>query len=87
MKIKVCGMKDQENIEAISQLEVDYLGFIFYKASPRYAETPVHLPENVQKVGVFVKNRFWRKSSNLVWISFNSTVTKPLRFVKIYLKL
>ena len=54
MKIKVCGMKDQENIEAISQLEVDYLGFIFYKASPRYAETPVHLPENVQKVGVFV---------------------------------
>jgi len=54
MKIKVCGMKDQENIEAISQLEVDYLGFIFYKASPRYAETPVHLPEMSKKVGVFV---------------------------------
>jgi len=54
MKIKVCGMKDAENIEAISQLEVDYLGFIFYKASPRYAEILVHLPENIRKVGVFV---------------------------------
>ncbi len=54
MKIKVCGMKDAVNIEAISQLDVDYLGFIFYKASPRYAETPVHLPETLRKVGVFV---------------------------------
>jgi len=54
MKIKVCGMKDAENIEAISQLEVDYLGFIFYKASPRYAETPVKLAQTIRKVGVFV---------------------------------
>ena len=28
MKIKVCGMKYEENINAISLLEPDYIGFI-----------------------------------------------------------
>jgi len=54
MKVKVCGMKHPENIKALEALDIDYMGFIFYKRSPRFAETPVELPESVQKVGVFV---------------------------------
>lgn len=54
MKIKVCGMKHPENIEEISQLEIDYLGFIFYKNSPRNMEKVFKLPTTKKKVGVFV---------------------------------
>lgn len=35
MKVKICGMKDAENIAEIVSLKPDYLGFIFYKPSPR----------------------------------------------------
>lgn len=54
MKVKVCGMKHPENIKALAELDIDYMGFIFYKKSPRFAETVVEVPENIQKVGVFV---------------------------------
>lgn len=35
MKVKVCGMKDAENIKEIASLKPNYLGFIFYELSPR----------------------------------------------------
>lgn len=54
MKVKVCGMKHAENIKALAELDIDYMGFIFYKKSPRFAETPIELPDRIQKVGVFV---------------------------------
>lgn len=59
MKIKVCGMRDSENIQAVAALMPDYLGFIFYEKSPRYAATVdklllASLPASIQKVGVFV---------------------------------
>lgn len=54
MKVKVCGMKHPENIKALAESDIDYMGFIFYKKSPRFAETPVELPGRIQKVGVFV---------------------------------
>ena len=54
MKVKVCGMKHPDNIKAIADLKIDYMGFIFYEKSPRFAEVPVELPERIQKVGVFV---------------------------------
>lgn len=54
MKVKVCGMKHPENIKALAELDIDYMGYIFYKKSPRYAETPVELSDTIQKVGVFV---------------------------------
>ncbi len=55
MKLKVCGMKYQENIEAVAKLQPDYLGFIFYEKSPRNfeGEIPV-LPSTIKKTGVFV---------------------------------
>jgi phosphoribosylanthranilate isomerase len=57
LKIKVCGMRDRENILAIAAFNPNYLGFIFYDQSPRFVgekfEMP-ELPEGIRKVGVFV---------------------------------
>ena len=36
IKIKVCGMRKEENIKQVSALGVDMLGFIFWPKSPRY---------------------------------------------------
>ena len=55
LKIKVCGMKYQDNIESVAALQPDYLGFIFYKETPRHFDTKIpEIPEGVKKVGVFV---------------------------------
>ncbi|SDB49233.1 phosphoribosylanthranilate isomerase [Flavobacteriaceae bacterium MAR_2010_188] len=55
MKLKVCGMKNRENITEVARLGPDYLGFIFYEKSPRYFEGDMpELPNNIKKVGVFV---------------------------------
>jgi len=60
MKIKICGMRDPENIRAVASLPIDLMGFIFYKKSPRYVHsTSVPLvPAHVQRVGVFVNADF-----------------------------
>lgn len=34
--IKVCGMREAENISAVSNLDIDWMGFIFYPKSQRY---------------------------------------------------
>ncbi|WP_299118944.1 phosphoribosylanthranilate isomerase [uncultured Winogradskyella sp.] len=53
MKLKVCGMK--YNIAEVAELHPDYLGFIFYKKSPRnFEDTIPELPKDIKKVGVFV---------------------------------
>jgi len=55
MRIKVCGMKFQENIEAVAALQPDYMGFIFYEKSARFFDGQIpSLPKNIKKVGVFV---------------------------------
>lgn len=59
MKVKVCGMKDEDNINQIATYLPDYMGFIFYKASPRYVNglnphVVKMLPKSIKKVGVFV---------------------------------
>lgn len=59
MQIKVCGLKEPNNITQIAALAPDYVGFIFYPPSPRFAE-PLDIevlekiPKKVKKVGVFV---------------------------------
>jgi len=55
MKLKVCGMKDVDNLKAVAEFQPDYFGFIFYEKSPR-AFTLQNLPElqNIKRVGVFV---------------------------------
>lgn len=55
MKLKICGMKFPENIEAVSALKPDYLGFIFYEKSVRFfEEREINSSSEIQKVGVFV---------------------------------
>ena len=51
-------MRDPSNIAQVAALKPDYMGFIFYDKSPRFAGTTLELPdlfpEHVEKVGVFV---------------------------------
>ena len=55
MKLKVCGMKQENNILDVADLEPNYMGFIFYEKSPRnFKEEIPELSEDIQKVGVFV---------------------------------
>ena len=58
MKLKICGMKYPDNIDAIASLQPDYLGFIFHEESPRNFEGSIpKLPKQIQKVGVFVDEK------------------------------
>jgi phosphoribosylanthranilate isomerase len=64
--IKVCGMRDAENIREVeqlskelsiinSQLSIDWMGFIFWPKSSRYvSERPNYMPAKCKRVGVFV---------------------------------
>jgi phosphoribosylanthranilate isomerase len=60
MKIKVCGLRDTENLKEIAALGPDFVGFIFYDQSPRFVgddlneEVVKALPRSIRKVGVFV---------------------------------
>ncbi len=55
MKLKICGMKYQDNIKDVANLQPDYLGFIFFKGSKRnFTEDIPELPEKIKKTGVFV---------------------------------
>lgn len=60
VKIKVCGMRHRQNILDLVKVKPDYIGFIFYPKSPRYAgsilkpETTALIPEEIRKTGVFV---------------------------------
>lgn len=58
MEVKVCGMRDLDNIrQLVSQVKPDWMGLIFYPKSPRFVsdEKAKELKEiQVKKVGVFV---------------------------------
>ncbi len=56
LKIKICGMREPQNIKDVDALNPDYLGFIFYPPSPRYInKNPYDIPATkAKKVGVFV---------------------------------
>ena len=53
--IKVCGMREAENIRAVEALGIRLMGFIFWPKSSRYvAGRPAYLPTQCKRVGVFV---------------------------------
>lgn len=60
VKIKICGLREVDNITALEQFEPDYMGFIFYRRSKRYVgenfdfEQIRSLNSNIKKVGVYV---------------------------------
>ncbi len=49
-------MRNPENIQALTRLPIDFIGFIFYDKSPRNVGkySSVKTPEHIQRVGVFV---------------------------------
>tara|TARA_B100000795_G_C22805057_1_gene444294 strand:+ start:3170 stop:3787 length:618 start_codon:yes stop_codon:yes gene_type:complete len=53
LKIKVCGMTLQQNVDALNLLDVDFVGNIFYSKSPRSITADVNA--KATKVGVFVR--------------------------------
>lgn len=55
MKIKVCGMREPDNIRSVEALGIDLMGFIFWPGSSRYvSHRPDYLPTGCKRVGVFV---------------------------------
>lgn len=59
LKVKICGMTDRNNLESVSQLRPEWLGFIFHRASPRHAyDVPLtvfkSLDVGITPVAVFV---------------------------------
>ena len=64
LMIKICGMREPENILAVAELKPDFIGFIFYPDSPRFAaeflspENLSKLAPHITKTGVFVNADF-----------------------------
>lgn len=59
MLIKICGLREPENIRQVVALQPDLVGFIFYPNSPRFAKkidinVLAQIPKHVKKIGVFV---------------------------------
>lgn len=54
--VKVCGLKQQDNLLKVDDLNVDFIGMIFYEPSKRYAgASALNLTKvKAKKVGVFV---------------------------------
>ena len=64
LKIKVCGMRESQNILALAELQPYFMGFIFYAKSARFIgdvlekEILKSLPRSIKKTGVFVNESF-----------------------------
>lgn len=60
MKLKICGITERCDIPEIVGLNPDFLGFIFYSASPRSIANKMEripfdlIPKHINKVAVFV---------------------------------
>jgi phosphoribosylanthranilate isomerase len=59
LKLKVCGMRDSSNIAELAGLKPDFMGFIFYPPSKRFAgeldeKALAELGNEIKRVGVFV---------------------------------
>lgn len=61
-KVKICGLRDEEGLQAACNAGADWIGFVFFSRSPRFL-TPVraatllerHKRATPQSVGLFVK--------------------------------
>ena len=65
LKLKVCGLTQLEQIEELTTMKTDFLGFIFYEKSPRYILNHLNLKQIGEikhrgKVGVFVNENLER---------------------------
>ena len=62
-KIKICGLRRPEDIDAVNDLKPEYIGFVFFTGSKRYV-TPetakalrAGLNPGIRAVGVFVDEK------------------------------
>lgn len=59
-KIKICGLKSEQDISYVNELKPDYIGFVFLQGRQRYvspekaAALRAMLVPSIQSVGVFV---------------------------------
>lgn len=65
LKLKVCGLTRASQIQELTSLNVDFLGFIFYEKSPRFVLNHLTLKQISEidhrgKVGVFVNENMER---------------------------
>ena len=73
MIVKVCGIADQEFLHRIDEIQINFIGFIFYQKSKRYivdkipADQILSIPKHIKKVGVFVNEEI----ENIIDISNN----------------
>jgi len=70
MKIKVCGMKYEENISDLCSLNPDFIGFIFYPKSKRFVGNISqnifqNIPKGIKKIGVFVNHQYFEEIVSL----------------------
>ena len=60
MLVKVCGISESNFVHRIDELDVEFIGFIFYEKSKRYLADKISgdliktIPKEINKVGVFV---------------------------------
>ncbi|MCJ8153831.1 phosphoribosylanthranilate isomerase [Chryseobacterium sp. SSA4.19] len=86
LKLKVCGLTQLQQIDELISMNTDFLGFIFYEKSPRYALNHLSLREISEvehpgKVGVFVNEILERiieisEKANLNFIQLHGDESK-----------
>ena len=64
MKIKVCGMRNQSNIEDLIKLKPDYIGFIFYPKSKRFIGEQIPI-----EIQALILTSILRPSSHIIFIA------------------
>lgn len=62
MRTKICGMNDYKSLLLCSELNPEFLGFIFYKESKRFCnnlnpDMVKSIPKSITKAGVFVNEK------------------------------
>lgn len=58
--VKICGVKDPENLKIACEAGARFIGFVFYPPSPRYVDPHIaadlirQIPSGIRAVGLFV---------------------------------
>ena len=63
MKVKICGLNSTRDVQLCIDLKVDFLGFVFYKKSPR----------NTNLSDIKILSKYKRKKSSFVAVTVNPT--------------
>jgi phosphoribosylanthranilate isomerase len=71
--IKVCGMREPDNIREILTLDPDFLGLIFYPKSSRYVTSPT-----------IINNIRFGQNTKKTWVFVNATEDEIMQKVKLY---